>query len=336
MAAILDVPAGAPLAPTLSRARAGDTVRLGPGTWNEALAAPAGVSVEGAGAGRTVLAAPEGEDAAVARGALSLSGLTLRAGPAHSALRVIGGEAAVRDVALQGGSCGAFVDGGSLRAEGSDLVGGLYGLLLRSGEAALAGGLLRGGTAGAAQVGGRLSLARLVVAGPSREAAVSIAGAEARLESVAIAAPGPVGLAASFGARVEARDLSVSGAAEESRGMLGDCILSLRAHIVVREAVIWRCAGAAVDVSGGTARLDGIDARGGSAGCIVLADGARAELDGDRCAGRGPSVVAASGATATARMNRWRADPAFLVECESGARIHLAEGEEVREPCRPP
>jgi hypothetical protein len=58
------------------------------------------------------------------------------------------------------------------------------------------------------------------------------------------------------------------------------------------------------------------------------------DLSGNRCTGRGPAVVAASGAQVSARMDRWLADPVLWVECGSGARVRVGPGEQVAEPCK--
>ena len=331
-AAAVEVPAGGSLAEALERARPGETVRLAPGTWGEAVFDAPAVAIEGAGAGRTILVAPEGRDGVRARGRLSLAGLTVVAGPERCALKVLGGDVALRDVALLGGSCGAFLDGGRLRGEAVDLRGGGYGLLLRDGEARLEGATLRGGFAGAAQIHGRLRLARAFLVGPSREAALSVASGEAELDLVLVLRPGAAGLAASYGGRIAGREVFVAGATE-SDGILGDCVHSLKGDIRLEGGELRSCGGAALEASGGTVVLDGVEAQGGSAGCLVLVDGARAELQGNRCTGRGPGLVATSGARATLRMNRWLGDPALWVDCGSGSRAEIRYGEEVREPC---
>lgn len=81
--------------------------------------------------------------------------------------------------------------------------------------------------------------------------------------------------------------------------------------------------------------LRGMELSGGGAGGIVLVDGARAELVGNRYAGRGPGLVAASGARAVLRANRWRTDPVLWVDCGSGARVEIGRGEALKEPCAP-
>ncbi len=67
--------------------------------------------------------------------------------------------------------------------------------------------------------------------------------------------------------------------------------------------------------------------------CLVLVNGAVADLSGNLCAGHGPGLVAASGARATARVNRWWTDPVFWVDCGSGARVELGRGETAKAPC---
>ncbi len=331
--ATIEVPAGAPLAAAIARARPGDLVRLGPGTHRGGLGRLAGVAIEGAGAGRTEVVAPEGEDGAVATGEVSLSGLALRAGPARSALKVLGGSARLADVVLDGGSCGAFVDEGRLDARDVDLVGGAYGLLARRGDVAVDGGSARGGEAGVGVLAGRVSLARLAITGPSREAGLSVAGGTTTLFAVTVRAPGPSGISASAGAVLEGRDVTVSGATEQE-GFLGDCVQARRATVRLRWSALLRCGGAALEASGGTTSLVGVDAGGGAAGCLVFMDGGEADLDGNLCTGRGPALVVASGAKVRARMNRWRADPAAVVDCASGARLEVGPGERIRQPCR--
>ena len=119
-----------------------------------------------------------------------------------------------------------------------------------------------------------------------------------------------------------------------------DTFDQVRAHwdrLTVRERryimTLVGCAGAAVEASGGTLSLSGVDAIGGSGGCIVLVNGARADLSGNLCGGRGPGLVLADGARATARVNRWWTDPVFWVDCGSGARVELGRGETSRAPC---
>ncbi len=330
--ATLEVPAGGDLAAAVARARPGDAIRLGAGEHRGALGAISGVSISGAGAGATTLVVPQGEDGAVATGDVALEGLSIRAGPARSALKVTGGVARLADVALAAGSCGAFVDGGRLEGRGVDLSGGQYGLLVRRGEVALDGGSARGKDAGVGMLAGELSLRRFAVVGPGREGGISVAGGSASLEGVVVRAPGPSGLAVSGGGRLHGVEVTVAGAAEE-QGFLGDCLQVNRATVAVHGATLVGCAGAAVEASGGTLSLSGVDALGGSAGCIVLVNAATASLSGNLCAGRGPGLVLVSGARATAQVNRWWTDPVFWVDCGSGARVELGRGETSRAPC---
>lgn len=337
-AAIVDVAPGGDLAAALAAAGPGGTVRLPPGTWPAALGRVRGaLRVEGAGAGRTTLVAPEGEDGVVveAGGDVALEGLSLVAGPAHAGLKVLGGAARLADVVLEGGACGAYLDGGRLTGRGVDLAGD-YGLLATRAEVALSEGSARGASAGVGVLSGaRVRLARFAITGPSREAGLSVAGGEAALEAVVIRAPGPAGLAvAGAPSRVDAVELDVAGAVE-SGGFLGDCLQVQRGALRVEGGLLAGCAGAAAEAMGGTLRLAGVSARGGSAGCLVLLDGASAELVGNTCGGPGPGLVAAAGAKATARFNRWRTDPALWVDCGSGAQVAVGAGEQVAEPCRP-
>lgn len=331
LSAVHEVPAGAPLAPAIAALRPGDTLRLGPGVHHGALGRLAGVAIEGAGAGRTTVEAPPGEDGLVAIGPVTLTGVSLRAGLNRCALKVLDGAATVSDAVLDGGACGAFLRGGRLDATQVDLAGD-YALLAQGGDAALDAGSARGGSAGVALLAGSLRLSRFAVVGPAREAGVTIAGGSAVLSSVVIRTPGPTGIAIAGHAQVEGLAVTVSGAAEQE-GFLGDCVQSRGGTLRLSGSELLRCGGAALEASGGTLRLSGLDAAGGQAGCLVLTDGASAALDGNVCSGPGPAVVAASGARATAQLNRWRADPALWVDCGSGARYEVGAGETVRQPC---
>lgn len=330
--ATLDVPAGGDVAAALARARPGDTIRLGPGDHRASLGRISGVTISGAGAGSTTIAAPQGEDGVVVAGDAALEGLSIRAGPARSALKVTGGTLRLDDVALAAGSCGAFVEGGRVLGRGVDLSGGQYGLLLRRGEVALDGGSARGNDAGVGMLAGELSLRRFAIVGPAHEAGISVAGGSASLEGVVVRAPGPSGISVSGAGRLDGVEVTVAGATEQ-QGFLGDCLQVSRATARVHGATFVGCAGAAVEASAGTVSLSGVDAMGGSAGCIVLVNGATAELSGNLCAGRGPGLVLVSGARATAQVNRWWTDPVFWVDCGSGARVELGRGETSRAPC---
>lgn len=333
LATTVDVPAGADVAAALAHARPGDVVRLGPGEHHAALGRLAGIRVEGAGSEATSVVAPEGEDGVVAVGDLDLEGLAIRAGPMRSALKVLGGRARIRDLALQGGSCGAFVSGGGLVGYGVQLRGE-HGLLLESGEVTLEGGSASGAGSGLALVGGTLLLRQFDVVGPSQEAGITVARGVARLEGVVVRAPGPTGISVSAGGRVEGFDVTVAGSS--MRGdFLGDCVESIRSSVRLEGATLVRCAGAAVEASGGEVALAATDATGGSAGCIVLVNGARADLAGNVCAGRGPGLVVASGSHASTRAGRWWTDPVLWVDCASGARVEMGRGERTRRPCTP-
>jgi hypothetical protein len=333
LAATIDVPAGEPIAAAIARARPGDVIRLGPGIHAGALGRIGGVKVEGAGAGATELRAPEGEDGAIVVGAVEITGLVLRAGPARSALKVLGGEARLRDVALVGGAVGAYVDSGRLEGRDLDLAGSQYGLLVR-GEASVRGGSARGGYAAVGVLAGTLRLERFAVVGPAREGGISISGGSARLDEVVVRTPGPSGVSVLHG-DLDARDLAVSGSTEQG-GFLGDCILAIGGEVRVTSSTLDRCGGTALSASGGSARLSGVDAAGGSAGCLVFVDGARVDLEADACTGRGPSVVAGSGARVRTLMNEWRTDPTVWVDCGEGARVELADPGAGRQPCADP
>ena len=332
LAAEVDVPAGTPLAPALAAARPGDVVRLGPGLHAGSLGRTAGLRVEGAGSGVTVVIAPEGEDGAIAGGALSLSGLSLRAGAERCALKVFGGDVTLHDVALAGGSCGAFVEGGRLSGRDVTLAGG-YGLLVRSGDAALDEGTATGAYAGIAVLAGTARLRRFAVTGPSAEAGITVAGGTATLDAVVVRSPGPSGLSVSHGGRVEGTDVTIAGAATEGGGLLGTCVQVIRGSLALTGATLVRCAGAALEASGGTIRLAGVDATGGAAGCLVLVNGASAQLEGNLCTGRGPGLVVASRASARLVANRWWTDPVLWADCSGGARVEVGRGETLRPPC---
>ncbi len=330
--ATIDVAPGADLAEALSRARAGDVLRLGAGEHRGTLGRLSGVRIVGAGAGVTVVFAPEGADGAVSAGDVAIERLTLRAGEARCGLKVLAGSARLLDVALAGGACGAFVSGGRLEARELYL-SGAYGILVERGEASLEGGSSRGGVAGAGVLAqGTLALRRFDVVGPSREGGISVAGGAARLEGVVVRAPGPSGISVSAGGRVEGFDVTIAGAVEEG-GFLGDCVQAIGGSVRLEASTLVRCGGAALEASRAEVSLVGADLAGGSAGCIALVNGARADLAGGLCAGRGPGLVVASGSRARTRAWRWWTDPAMWVDCASGARVDVERGETARQPC---
>jgi len=330
LTAVVSVPAGASLPDALARARPGDTVALGAGVHRGSLGRVTELTVTGEGEGATVVEAPEGEPGAVVRGAVTLTGLTLRAGPAQCALVVDGGAAALRDVALAGGACGAAVSSGSFAGTRADLRGGRHGLVVRGGDARLDGGSVHGGVAGVAVEGGMASISNAVVFGRSREAAVTVTAGEIALSGVVIASPGPAGIAIA-GGRVRAEAITVGGAAD--REGPGACVEALAGEVTLSGSELVRCGGSGVVASGARVRLDGVDVEGGTSGCLALVGGARGDLQGVRCTGRGPGLLLAEGASAQLRMNRWLVDPALVVECATGSRATLLYGELVREPC---
>jgi hypothetical protein len=342
LAAIVDVPAGAPLADAIARARPGDVVRLGPGLHAGSLGKIAGLRIEGAGADLTRVVAPEGQDGADVTGRVELAGLSIEAGDARIALKIVEGEAILERVSLRGASMGAFVQEGKLTGRDVRLAGG-FGLLLKSGEVALRDAqVLPAGVAhaGVAVLRGRLALARCTVTGPFAEAAVTVSGGTATLEDVVIREPGPTGIAVTQG-EVTGADVEVAGAREiPTRGVrgldaiLGDCVQLRKATLRLASSGLVRCGGTAVTASGGSLRLDGVDLTGGAAGGLILLDGARADLRGNWVTGRGPALVATGGSQVEATLNRWRTDPALWVDCGSGARVRLGFGEHVKEPCK--
>ncbi|HTN53079.1 MAG TPA: hypothetical protein VML50_11795 [Anaeromyxobacter sp.] len=335
LATVREVSAGSDLAAAAAASRDGDVLRLGPGEHHGSLGRLGGtIRIEGAGLGRTEVVAPEGEDGLVVTGGdVSVAGLALRAGQGRAGVKVLGGVARIADAALVGGAAGAFVDGGRLEGTGVELSGG-YGLLARAGAAILEDGSARGERDGVAILrGARAVLRRFALTGPSGEAGLALSGGEATLEAVVIRSPGPSGAAVDGGGVLEAVELDVWGTVERE-GMLGDCLQVRRGTVRLTGGALVGCGGAAVEAAGGSLSLRGVDARGGEAGCVVVVEGAAAELVGNVCAGHGPGLVAASGARAAARMNRWRTDPAMWVDCGAGARIEVGRGESVRAPCR--
>ena len=326
----LAVAPGEDLAAAAARARPGDTLRLAAGVHRGSLGRPAGLHVTGAGAGVTVILAPEGQDGAVATGDLWLAGLTLKAGPQRAALKVLGGAAVLDDVALEGGSCGAFVDEGSLHGREVWLGGG-YGLLQRRGTVALTDLTAGGQVAGLALLGGELEVRRAAITGPSREAGLTVAGGTARLDQVIVRAPGPSGLAVSGGA-VEARDLTIAGATQLD-GFLGDCLQVRHGTMRLWASELVRCGGAAVETDHATLAFDGVDAAGGEAGCLVFTDHTTADLQATLCTRRGPGLVAMGGSTVTGFATRFRTDPSMVVECASGARVTLSGDAGLPQPC---
>jgi hypothetical protein len=330
LGAELPVAAGEDLAAAAARAAPGDVLRLGPGLHRGALGRLAGVRVEGAGAGVTVVRAPEGQDGAVAVGALALSGLTLRAGPQRTALKVLGGAATLDGVALEGGSCGAFVDEGSLTGR-EVWLGGQYGLLARRGVVSLTGVVARGSAAGLALLGGELTVRNGAVTGPGLEAGITVAGGRARLEQVIVRDPGPSGLAIS-GGEVEAQDLTVAGASGVD-GFLGDCVQVRRGTLRLSASELVRCSGAAVETAHAEVHLDGVDAAGGEVGCLVLTDRTTADLQATLCTRHGPGLVVMGGSTVTGFGTHLRTDPAMVVECATGARVHLTGDPGLPRPC---
>jgi hypothetical protein len=335
LSAAIDVPAGASVAEALTRARPGDVVVLGAGAHAASLGRLSGAALRGAGAGVTVVTAPEGEPGAVAAGALSLEGLTLRAGPRQCALVVDGGEVTARDVALAGGECGARVSRGQLSGERVDLAGGRHAVVVEGGSASLAGGSLRGEVAGLLVRGGSATLSHAAIAGAARDASVVVTGGEVALADVAIAARGAAGIVLS-GGRLAGRGVTVRGGAARHGEGGAACVEALGGDLALAGSELARCGGPGVIAAGARLRLDGVDVNAGTFDCVALDAGARAELQGVRCETRGAGLVASGGATARLRLDSWLADPVFVVDCASGARVTLLHGETSREPCTAP
>ncbi|MFT3914508.1 MAG: hypothetical protein QM704_10440 [Anaeromyxobacteraceae bacterium] len=334
LAATLDVPPGADLAEVVGRARPGDVVRVPAGRHVAALGSLRGVRVEGAGAGLTVVEAPEGVDGAwAAGGEVSLSGLTLRAGPERCGLVVRAGTASLDDVGLTGGACGVRVDAGALRGKGLSLHG-RTALVVAGGDASLSDGDGRGERAAVLVNGGALALERFTLsAGRAAEAALVAASGRTRLSLVVVFAPGDVGVSASSGAEVEGDEVTVVGAGVQEDEIPGACLLARKATVRLTGGMLARCGGAALQALGGSVHLTGVDASGGVSGCLLFLGGARAELAGNACGGRGPGVLATGGAQVAARKNLWWTDPLRVVDCASGSRMTLGPGERGPVPC---
>ena len=333
LGAELSLEAGQPLGPALERLAPGDVLALGPGLHHGSLGRRDGLVVRGAGAGRTVVVAPEGEDGAVADGALSLSGLTLHAGEARCGLKVLGGRVSLDDVALSGGSSGLFVESGQVEGREVVLEGG-YGLLESGGRVSLRGVTAQGRFAGLAVIRGELEVVRAAVTGPSREAAITVAMGTVHLAEVVVRDPGPVGLAVA-GGQVTGRDVTVAGPRAQG-GLLGTCLLVRRGTVDLTASELVGCGGAAVEASRGQVRLDGVDATGGEAGCLIFTDRSGAQLSATLCTGRGPGLVAMEGSTVTAFGARFWVDPALWVDCGSGARVTQLDDPGGRQPCAAP
>lgn len=331
LAATIDVPPGADLGAALASARPGDVVRLAAGAHRGGVEVRAGIRLRGAGAASTRVVAPEGADALIASGDAEVGGLSLEAGAPRCAIRVTGGTLRARDVRAKGGGCGVRVAGGAL--EGEDLVlDGDVALLVDDGAATLTRGHVHGALVGVTLHGGTATLRHLAISGPSREAGLSVAGGVARLEGVVVRSPGPAGIAVATGGRVEGAAVVISGASEEE-GIPGACVQVRRGSLALTASTLLRCGGAAVEASGGEVRLSSVELAGGAAGGIVLLDGATATLEGNVVAGQGPGLALSDGSHATASKNRWWVDPVFWVDCASGARVKLGEGERARTPC---
>jgi hypothetical protein len=331
------VAAGASLPEALARLAPGDTLRLGPGEHRGALGRLGGVAVAGAGAGVTVLVVPQGEDGVVTGGDLVLDGLSIVVGPRRSALKVLGGAARLRDVALLGGAAGAFVDEG--RLDGTEVVlDGEYGLLSWRGEVRLSRVAASGRHAAVGILGGTLDLSRATLTGPGTEAALSVAGGRVRLAEVVVRAPGPTGLAVSGGS-VEGRDVTVAGprpvggSLDPADSLFGDCLQVRRAEVRLSASELTACGGAAVEASRARLWLDGVDASGGEAGCLIVTDRSEADLAATLCTRRGPGLVVMQGSRVRAFGARFWTDPAIWADCGSGAQVQLLDAPAAGQPC---
>jgi hypothetical protein len=333
-AATLEVAPGESLSAALARAKPGDEVRLAAGTFAGSLGRQKRLRVVGVDPAETIIEAPEGEDGLVAEESVELAHLTLVGAAGKAGLKVLAGEAKLEDVVLHGGSTGAFVGRDArLTARQTSFSGGLYGLLVDKGSASVASGQARGGRAGVAMNTGTVELSRFEIAGPSKDAALSVGSGKATLHDVVMMQPGPSGISVSFGGELVGDGVVIAGVLAEND--MGDCVQALKAKVTLSDALLEKCLGAALSSSGGEIRLDGVDAVGGSAGCLVLLDGSKAALQGVRCAGHGPGLVAMSGTRALLRMNRWLAGEMLFVECAT-SEVKLLYGEEERAPCQPP
>lgn len=331
-AATLEVGPGESLAAAVARAKPGDELKLHAGTFAGTLGRLKGLRIVGVDPGQTIVEAAEGEDGLVAEDSVELAHLTLVGAAGKAGLKVLGGETKLDDVILHGGSSGAFVGRGArLTARNTSFSGGLYGLLLDKGSATVASGQARGGRAGVAMNDGTVELSRFEIAGPSKDAALSVGSGRATLHDVVMMQPGPSGISVSYGGEVVGDGVVIAGI--EAENDMGDCVQALKAKVTLSDALLRKCLGAAVSSSGGEIRLDGVDAAGGSAGCLVLLDGSKGALQGVRCAGHGPGLVAMGGTRALLRMNRWLAGEMLFVEC-ANSEVKLLYGEEERPPCQ--
>ena len=255
-------------------------------------------------------------------GAVALSGLAIQAGGPRAALKVLGGRGLGRGVvARRRARSGPSSTGAGSRVATSTLAGG-YGLLLRRGEVSLAASRARGAQRGpGAARRPRLELRQLAVDGPLHGGRGDHLGRRAprsrAWSSVTPARPGsrswraPGSRRADWTSRGPARWTAASWATA-SRCCAGTLRLdgerprrAAEAPPSRRWAGTLRRSWASTHGRGG--RLPG-----------ASSTGPQAELDGNRCSGRGPAVVSAGGAQVSATMNRWRADPVFWVECARG------------------
>jgi hypothetical protein len=181
---------------------------------------------------------------------------------------------------------------------------------------------------------GEVTLEQAAVTGPSREAAISVAGGAVRLSVVLVRNPGPTGLALS-GGTVTGSDLTVAGPRGD-RGFLGDCVQLRRAELRLSASELTACGGAALEASRSTVWLDGVDAAGGEAGGLIFTDRSQAELSATLCTRRGPGLVVMEGSTVRAFGARIWTEPAIWADCGSGARVELLDDPSGPQPCATP
>jgi hypothetical protein len=131
---------------------------------------------------------------------------------------------------------------------------------------------------------------------------------------------------------VEGRDVTVSGPREKG-GLLGDCLQVRRGEVRLSASELAACGGAALEASASRVRLDGVDAAGGEAGCLIFTDHSEAELSATLCTRHGPGLVVMQGSTVRAFGARFWTDPAIWADCGSGSRVEFLDDPTRRQPC---